>query len=114
MNSDNDTDHQPPTPDETPVEKRADPRKNVIFDCQLTIDGEVVTCDIVNISAGGARLRFYDLVPGDGDSILHIEDYGDFPGTLVWAAGNVSGFKFKEKRANGHDIAMAMAAFGQA
>lgn len=101
------------SPSDTTTDKREDVRKNVFYDCHITMGTERYSCDVLNISAGGARLRLDGNSNLGGEAVLHVDDYGNFAGTLVWNEDNTFGFKFDQKPENGKDMAMAMAIFGQ-
>ena len=91
------------------------PRKNMFFSASLATPTDRSICDILNMSAGGARLRLDD-VPADlknGQLTLTIDDYGDLPVHIVWHDGFYVGIKFDVDPRRMHDQTMAMAIFEQ-
>lgn len=96
-------------------ESRRYPRKNMFFSASLASREDRSVCDILNMSAGGARIRLDDQITGIGQPglVLTIDDYGDIPARLVWQNGYDVGLKFDGDPRRLHDQTMAMALFDQ-
>jgi hypothetical protein len=59
-------------------------------------DGTVHSVTIVDVSAGGFRLRTGDTLPIGEHVFLRVARYGDFPAQIRWALGSDAGGVFLE------------------
>jgi len=69
-------------------------------------------CRIVNISAGGAKLRIERRFEQGADVQLHIGQLGQFSGTVVWQHSEELGVKFTHDPAEMADVIMGLALYG--
>lgn len=90
-------------------------RKNLFFSASIRSHQDRCACDILNMSAGGARVHIDDEIEGlkDDGVVLTIDDYGDVASRVVWQEGLYLGIKFEEDPRRMHDQTMAMAIFDQ-
>ena len=74
--------------------RREHVRKTVFLTAKLSACGQSVTCEIVNISSGGARLNMSRQVAFDTGITLNIGPFGEFVGEVVWQNGMEVGVRF--------------------
>ena len=77
-------------------ENREHDRRQTELQGTLVIEGRIVDCDILNISAGGGRVRSTEAFTHDGALTLHIEGFGEFAGNIAWRRGEIMGMKFHD------------------
>ena len=70
--------------DEDPAERRVYPRTSVLWAARLLCGAQVVGCRVLNVSAGGVKVRCDRLFKSDDDVVLKISRFGEFAGTVVW------------------------------
>ena len=76
---------------------RAHRRRKVLWNAELRReDGDVVGCQMLDISAGGARIRTEVQFPPGTSVDLIVERVGVFPGTVLWQRGSHAGIGFLE------------------
>jgi hypothetical protein len=69
-------------------------------------------CQVVNLSAGGARLRIEGaFVPGQ-ELVLELAACGRYPGVAVWARGGEVGLKFTCDPAEVAEALIGLATYG--
>ncbi|WP_262692341.1 PilZ domain-containing protein [Kordiimonas aestuarii] len=69
-------------------------RRSVLWPAKLTVGKHTVSCQIWNLSLGGARVRV-DLPLKEGSEIiLTVADRGDIPALVAWAQGESLGIRF--------------------
>jgi hypothetical protein len=78
------------------VDRRLDSRKRVIWNGRLYRDGDVLECEIVDVSAEGARARLAVRMVVNATVVLEIDRLGMFPGEISWHAANEIGVRFLE------------------
>ncbi|PCI61627.1 MAG: hypothetical protein COB37_08045 [Kordiimonadales bacterium] len=70
-------------------------RRSVLWPAQLLIGQHSFTCQIWNLSLGGARVRI-DLPFQEGTSLrLVIADRGEIPSVVAWSVEGSMGLKFQ-------------------
>ena len=77
--------------------KRADDRHACRIAAHAHQDGYAVPCMVMNLSAGGARLRFDALSARsvhDKPLVLDMPSIGRYPARFVWRAGECAGLAF--------------------
>jgi hypothetical protein len=81
---------------EQPSEARRFERTTVLWSGQLVFREQIVACVIVNISAGGAMVRFED--PGFVMSsvVLRCSRIGDLAAKVMWRLNDELGLKFAD------------------
>lgn len=95
-------------------EMRRHARETVILNGRVTsTDGcEDVLCDIVDISAGGARVKFAAILPTGTDVTLCLGDFGNFSARVQWSRPPHLGLKFHDSPDTMAEVMMAMALYG--
>ena len=69
-------------------------RRSVLWPAKLTVGKHTVSCQIWNLSLGGARVRV-DLPLKEGSEIiLTVSDRGDIPANVAWTQGESLGVRF--------------------
>lgn len=77
-----------------PEERQADPR-SLIWICGRLVAGEnTVPCDVLNVSAGGVRIRSSQACPADGGMTLEIDDNAGIAVTEAWRDNDLAGLRF--------------------
>ncbi|NVJ68870.1 MAG: PilZ domain-containing protein [Alphaproteobacteria bacterium] len=70
-------------------------RRSVLWPAKLRVGKHELSCQIWNLSLGGARVRV-DLPLQEGVEIeLSLSGRGDIPATVVWAKGELLGVAFE-------------------
>jgi len=82
-----------PTPASGP-DLRQHARGAVLMGGRLLSDGQWRPCQVVNVSAGGARLKVEGTYPPGRELVLELAACGRYPGVAVWARGEEMGLKF--------------------
>ena len=76
------------------LDNRRHRRRSVLWPAKLTVGKHTVSCQIWNLSLGGARVRV-DLPLKEGsDIVLTVADRGDIPATVAWALDSSLGIAF--------------------
>jgi len=60
-------------------------------------DGGELTVDVIDLSAGGFRLRAGESLVVGEQVRLRVPRYGDFPAQIQWVEGNEAGGRFLEQ-----------------
>jgi len=84
------------------------PRSSVLMAGRLLCDGQWSSCQVVNISAGGARLTTQGACAPGQELILELAACGRYPGVAVWARGGEVGLKFTCEAAEQAELAEAL------
>jgi len=80
--------------EESGLDNRRHKRRSVLWPAKMRVGKHELSCQIWNLSLGGARVRV-DLPIQEGvEIVLHIRDRGDIPATVVWAKGELLGVAF--------------------
>ena len=93
------------------------PRRHGRTDLQLQATlvhaGKTLSCRIVNISAGGAKLRLDGgaRLPEGAGVTLEIAPFGAFPATPVWQAGEHLGIQFDGEPSTMAEVVMGLAVY---
>ena len=69
-------------------------------------------CQIVNISVGGAKIRISRQFSTRTAVLLHIDNFGQFSGTIVWQHAEEAGVKFNHDMAEIAEAVMGLAMYG--
>ncbi len=75
-------------------ERREYKRCSVSWTGKLSWGGETVRCDLVDISAGGARVQLARPVHHRSPVTLTIDQIGEFPGEIAWNGGYCMAIRF--------------------
>ena len=73
---------------------RGHARKTVLVAGSLLCEGEWQTCEVVNVSVGGAKLRVLGIYCQGQELSLEIKACGRFPGVVAWVRGDEVGVTF--------------------
>jgi len=65
-----------------------------VIPLNLTAQDQTFKCEIEDISLGGAKLRFSDSLPQQGDASLAHPLCGEFPVRSVWRSRRTMGVRF--------------------
>jgi len=87
-------------------------RRTVTVEAQIRDHAEWHECRIVNISAGGAKLRSECRFEAGAEVQLNIGQWGQFSGTVVWQHSEELGVKFTHDPAEIADVIMGLAMYG--
>jgi hypothetical protein len=85
--------------DDVPQEvknRRAHPRETVMYNGRLRHGANDNPCTVLNISAGGAQIRYAQPVRPLMVVTLHIERFGAFHARVCWQRGDKVGLQFLE------------------
>jgi hypothetical protein len=75
-------------------ERQKHPRTAVFCSGKLAAGGHAWDCDILDISVGGAKLRFRTPLDPGAELRLTIEPHGTLPGRVAWQNGQYLGMEF--------------------
>lgn len=80
--------------EQTGDEARKFKRRSVLWPARMRVGKHEFSCQIWNLSLGGARVRV-DVPIQDGvEIILSLKDRGEIPATVAWAKGELLGVAF--------------------
>lgn len=82
-----------------PAERQRHLRRSVYVSARITSSERDDTCEILNISAGGAKIRVPEDADYDDEIILSVESHGMFPARIVWRKDAELGLEFAGDRA---------------
>ncbi|WP_138380516.1 PilZ domain-containing protein [Luteithermobacter gelatinilyticus] len=76
-----------------PEKKRADSRLDVFWAAEMTLEGKRYPCQLSNVSTAGALLKSEENLALKQELILHIPDFGEAGGIVVWRNAPLYGLK---------------------
>lgn len=88
-------------------DRREYKRSSVSWTGKLSWGDETVRCDLVDISAGGARLQLARPVQYRVPVTLTIDQIGAFPGEIVWHGGYCLAIRFLDGQREAQGAAVA-------
>ncbi|MHC1701942.1 MAG: PilZ domain-containing protein [Humidesulfovibrio sp.] len=91
---------------------RGSARHTVLVAGRLRCEGESQTCEVVNVSVGGAKLRVLGIYCPGQELTLEIKACGQFPGVVAWVRGDEVGLKFTCDPAQTAEALIALATYG--
>lgn len=94
-----------------PAEHREFERKDVLFAAHLHNGEDVLDCEIVNISFGGAQVRVKELLDYGESVTLDIDPFGKFNMEVRWVDSDNAGLKFDDERSKVAELVMAIATY---
>ena len=80
------------------VERQRQPRRSVYVAARITSSERDDPCEILNISAGGAKIRVAEGAVYDPEVLLTIESHGTFAARVCWREGSQIGLEFAGDR----------------
>lgn len=98
--------------DEPEFIERKFERKTALSNATLIIGGAGISCNVVDISPGGAKIKADAELDTGKSVILKIDHFGDFPADIVWQRNNFHGLAFHGDPEKISEILMAMATYG--
>jgi len=78
------------------VERQQHQRSAVLCPAKIQAGSRQFDCEILNFSAGGAKIRVFRPFDYDPAVSLTIEDFGTYPCDIVWQDGEHLGLRFPE------------------
>ncbi len=83
------------------TEQRKTDRVSFSTDVSVTLGGQVIEGLLLDISAGGAKVRLMTPPSGEDNfvtegAVLNIPRFGKFDGKIVWRDGKFAGIQFSE------------------
>ncbi|MFQ6017532.1 MAG: PilZ domain-containing protein [Kiloniellaceae bacterium] len=81
----------------TPTERHEHARAQVLCVGKIRLDDRVIECDIVNISAEGAKIHASEAVGELSRLTLQVDPFGDFACDVIWQDGAFLGVLFLEE-----------------
>ena len=76
------------------IDRRDFARRDVAFNAEISVDGATRSCEIVDISVGGAKVQM-NKTPAKGTAVsLHIADLETFEAVVTWSGAKSIGLKF--------------------
>jgi hypothetical protein len=85
-----------PIPPVDPRDRRRYPRTAVLWPGRIAAEGAKADCLVLNLSAGGAKIRTAGPVGLDAKLTVSIGQFGEFCGTVVWKAKDLLGVRFTD------------------
>ncbi len=80
-----------------PADKQKHPRYQALCPGKFYTGGRVVDCDVLNISAGGVKIRLARQVEAASQVRLRIDRVGEFSGRVAWRDGAILGIEFQHQ-----------------
>ncbi len=80
-----------------PTDRQKHPRYQTLCPGKFYTGGRVVDCDVLNISAGGAKIRLARQVEATSQVRLRIDRVGEFSGRVAWRDGVILGIEFHDQ-----------------
>lgn len=100
-----------PKPD-SHSDHRAHARRTVLVAGRILEGEEWRPCEIINVSAGGAKIRIDHQVSPGTVVRLEIGPFGHFNGTIAWQQGEEVGLKFSHDPAEMAEVVIGLAMYG--
>jgi hypothetical protein len=98
------------------IENRKHERRDVRLHGTLMVgeagDGPSIACEIVNLSAGGAKVKLAELVADPCVVVLEIASGGQYPADVIWKSPPFVGLKFRPSPEVMAKVLAALAPFG--
>ena len=79
----------PPAP-----EQQSQVRNWVLYQARLTMGDDVIDCEVLNVSMGGAKLRLKRAADCGARVSLTIDSHGPLPARVAWQSGQDLGVEF--------------------
>jgi len=94
------------------ADHRGHARHTVLVAGRLWSGKESQTCEVVNVSVGGAKLRVFDIYSKDQELVMEIKSCGKFPGVVAWVRGDEVGLHFTGDASEIAEALIALATHG--
>jgi len=92
-------------------EKRKDERQEVSLPAKITWAGGEVSCQVLNISLGGAKIEAQEELDKQAEIKLTLAGFGGIDGRVVWRQAKFHGLQFKGDREEIGEILLAVATY---
>ena len=92
-------------------DKRREERQAVKLPALLSTAAGEVTCEVLNISPGGAKVEAQGEFDKHAEVTLSFDDYGRFDGRVVWRQAKFHGLQFKGDHDKIAEILLAVALY---
>ncbi len=96
---------------DSPYSRRKHSRNSVLFKAQIFFENQSIDCEIMDISAGGARVRGERQLEHGLSVILNLDPFGEIPCEIAWQKGIILGMKFQGNQEEVAEIILAMAVY---
>jgi len=95
------------------MQRREHTRKRVAFTSEMLFDNKKTSCSIINISAGGAKLKIAEKRENEypRTAVLDITPYGRFKVKIVWHSDEHLGVSFFDAPDKMTEVLIAMAVY---
>lgn len=70
----------------------------VVWNAVLRCGDIASDCQVLDISAGGTRIRLAEPFPVRSEVVLVVDRVGALPGQIIWRRRNCAGMRFSEDR----------------
>lgn len=87
-------------------------RKKVFLKAELRCGNNAASCDILNMSAGGAKVVTSLKVTTGSSVTLNLDPFGELPGEIVWQNGEEMGINFQKDPEQIAEIVLGIALYG--
>ena len=92
--------------------RRAHERTSVLIGAEVSAGGDTYVCDVIDISAGGAKIKTGQELETRCEVELKFDPYGVFSATVMWNKDDFHGLKFTGDPNELAERLMAMAIYG--
>lgn len=94
-----------------PHSRRKHSRNSVLFKAKILFENQSIDCEILDISAGGARVRGKRQLEYGLSVILNLDPFGEIPCEIAWQKGQNLGMKFQGDPVEIAEIILAIAVY---
>jgi c-di-GMP-binding flagellar brake protein YcgR len=94
-----------------PYSRRKHSRNSVLFKAKIFFDKQSISCEILDISAGGARARVQRQLKHGLHVTLNLDPFGEIPCEIAWQKDQNLGMKFQGDPVEIAEIILAMAVY---
>ena len=96
---------------DSPHSRRKYSRQPVLFKAKIFFDEQSIDCEILDISAGGARAKVQQEIKHGSHVTLNIDPFGEISCEIAWQKGQILGMKFQGNPVEIAEIILAMAVY---
>lgn len=96
---------------DSPHSRRKHSRKSVLFKAKISFEEQNINCEILDISAGGARTKVARQMKHGLHVTLNLDPFGEIPCEIAWQKGQTLGMKFQGDPEKVAEIVLAMAVY---
>ncbi len=92
--------------------RRGHKRKPVLLTAAIIVDEQRFDCQILNISAGGVKIKVAHTLNEGAKVVFDLEPFGEFVSKVVWQNGDEFGLQFEDDPEHVAEIVMSIAIYG--